>query len=160
MAARTTAESAVKTEVERAPARRPRVVLVDVFDTMLRVDALGSRFVDLGRPAEEYRLFFARTLRDGMAFTLSGAAPPFGDVARAALRTLAGPGLSPEAVEHVLGGLRELPPHPDVEPALLQLTRARVPCTRSPTVTRRWPRRLSIAPVCAPTCARCCRPRR
>ena len=127
MAARTTAESAVETEVERAPARRPRVVLVDVFDTMLRVDALGSRFVDLGRPAEEYRLFFARTLRDGMAFTLSGAAPPFGDVARAALRTLAGPGLSPEAVEHVLGGLRELPPHPDVEPALRQRTRARVP---------------------------------
>ncbi len=127
MAARTTAESAVETEVERAPARRPRVVLVDVFETMLRVDALGSRFVDVGRPAEEYRLFFTRTLRDGMALTLSGAAPPFGDVARAALRTIAGPGLSPEAVEHVLGGLRELPPHPDVEPALLQLTCARVP---------------------------------
>jgi hypothetical protein len=28
-------------------------VLVDVLGTMLRMDALGSRFVDIGRPAEE-----------------------------------------------------------------------------------------------------------
>ena len=70
----------------RAPARRPRVVLVDVFETMLRVDALGGRFVDVGRPAEEAQLFFARTLRDGMALTLAGPAPPFLDVARAALQ--------------------------------------------------------------------------
>ena len=63
----------------RAPARRPRVVLVDVLGTMLRMDALGSRFVDIGRPAEEAQLFFARTLRDGMALTLAGDAPPFGD---------------------------------------------------------------------------------
>lgn len=110
----------------RAPARRPRVVLVDVLETMLRVDALGRRFVDVGRPAEDWRLFLARAQRDGMALTLAGDAPPFGDVARAALRSLA-PDLSPEAVEHVLSGLRELPPHPDVEPALLAMTRARVP---------------------------------
>ena len=88
------------TQGARAPARRPRVVLVDVFETMLRVDALGSRFVDVGRPAEEVSLFFARTLRDGMALTLAGPAPPFLDVARAALRTLAGPALR-RAVEHV-----------------------------------------------------------
>jgi 2-haloacid dehalogenase len=111
----------------RAPDRRPRVVLIDVFETMLRVDALGSRFVDVGRAAEECRLFFARTLRDGMALTMTGSAPPFTDVARAALRAMTGSGLSPEAVEHVLSGLRELPPHPDVEPALLGLARARVP---------------------------------
>src|SRR5919206_426824 len=96
---------------ERAPARRPRVVLVDVFETMLRVDALRTRFVDIGRPAEDVQLFFARTLRDGMALTLAGPAPPFLDVARAALRAL-GPELSPEAVEHVLAGMRELPLHP------------------------------------------------
>jgi 2-haloacid dehalogenase len=120
------AGTAGPTAFPRAPARRPRVVLVDVLETMLRVDALSNRFVDVGRPAEEWRLFFARTLRDGMALTLAGDAPPFGDVARAALRTLAD-GLSPEAVEHVLSGLRELPPHPDVEPALLAMTRARVP---------------------------------
>jgi 2-haloacid dehalogenase len=111
----------------RAPARRPRAVLVDVFETMLRVDALGSRFVDVGRTADDCPLFFARTLRDGMALTLAGPAPPFADVARAALRTVLGADAADEAVEHVLGGLRDLPPHPDVEPALLGLARARVP---------------------------------
>jgi 2-haloacid dehalogenase len=111
----------------RAPSRRPRVVLVDVFETMLRVDALRSRFVDVGRPGDEVALFFARTLRDGMALTLAGPAPPFLDVARSALRTLVGPAVSAEAVEHVLDGLSELPPHPDVEPALMVLARARVP---------------------------------
>lgn len=120
------APGAVPAGPPRAPARRPRVVLLDVFETVLRVDALGKRFVDVGRPAEEAQLFFARTLRDGMALTLAGDAPPFGEVARAALRTLAAE-LSTEAAEHVLGGLRELPPHPDVEPALLAMTRARVP---------------------------------
>jgi 2-haloacid dehalogenase len=111
----------------RAPARRPRVVLVDVFETMLRVEALRSRFVDVGRPPEECPLFFARTLRDGMALTLAGDAPPFTLVARNALRSVTGHALSPEAVEHVLDGLRELPPHPDVEPALMSLARARMP---------------------------------
>jgi 2-haloacid dehalogenase len=111
----------------RAPDRRPRAVLFDVFETMLRVDALRSRFVDVGRPEHECELFFARTLRDGMAHTLAGAVRPFGEVARAALRTTTGHTLSDAAVEHVLDGFRELPPHPDVEPALMALARARIP---------------------------------
>lgn len=111
----------------RAADRRPRVVLLDVFETMLRVDALGSRFVDVGRPAHEWELFFTRTLRDGMALTLAGAAPRFGEVARAALRTTTGHTLSDEALDHVLDGFRVLPPYRDVEPALAALARARVP---------------------------------
>lgn len=111
----------------RAPDRRPRVVLVDVFETMLQVEALGSRFVDVGRPQHEWELFFTRTLRDGMALTLAGGVRPFADVALAALRTTTGHTLSEEALEHVLGGFRELPPHPDVEPTLMALARARVP---------------------------------
>ena len=69
------------------PARRPRVVLIDVFETMLQVAALGPRFVDVGRPEHEWELFFTRTLRDGMALTLAGGARSFTEVARAALRT-------------------------------------------------------------------------
>ena len=111
----------------RAPELRPRVVLVDVFETMLRVDALGSRFVDVGRPEHEWELFFTRTLRDGMALTLAGAARPFAQVARAALRTTVGHRLSEEALDHVLAGFAQLPPHPDVEPALMALARARIP---------------------------------
>ena len=111
----------------RVPARRPRAVLIDVFETMLRVDALRSRFVDVGRPDHEWELFFTRTLRDGMALTLAGGVRPFADVARAALRTTTGHKLSEDALDHVLAGFRELPPHPDVEPALRTLARARVP---------------------------------
>lgn len=112
---------------DRAPDRRPRVVLFDVFETILRVDALAARFVDVGRPAHEWELFFNRTLRDGMALTLAGAAPPFGEVARAALRTTTGHRLSEDALDHVLAGFRELPPHHDVEPGLAALARAGVP---------------------------------
>jgi 2-haloacid dehalogenase len=119
--------SGAATDRLRAPDRRPRAVLLDVFETMLRVDALRSRFVDVGRPEYECELFFARALRDGMAHTLAGAVRPFADVARAALRTTTHHMLSDEAVEHVLDGLRELPPHPDVEPALMALARARIP---------------------------------
>jgi 2-haloacid dehalogenase len=111
----------------RAPDRRPRVVLFDVFETLLRVEALASRFVDIGRPAHEWELFFTRTLRDGMALTLVGEGRPFGEVARNALRTTSGQQLADDALDHVLGGFRELPPHPEVETAFATLARAKVP---------------------------------
>lgn len=111
----------------RAADRRPRVVLLDVYETMLQVEALRSRFVDVGRPDHEWELFFTRTVRDGMALTLAGGVRPFAEVARAALRTTTRHTLSDEALDHVLAGFGELPPHPDVEPALRALARARVP---------------------------------
>ncbi|MGQ0483092.1 MAG: HAD family hydrolase [Pseudonocardia sp.] len=112
---------------ERTRARRPKVVLVDVFETMLQLEGLRPRFVDVGRPEHELELFFARTLRDGMALTLAGGAPPFAEVARSALITTTGRTLSEEAVRYVLAGFEELPPHPDVEPALITLATAGVP---------------------------------
>lgn len=112
---------------ERVPARRPKLVLFDIFETVLQLDALRSRFVDVGRPEHELDLFFARTLRDGMALTLAGGAPPFVEVARSALIGTTGQRLSEAAVQHVLDGFAELPPHPDVEPALILLARAKVP---------------------------------
>jgi 2-haloacid dehalogenase len=111
----------------RAADRRPRVVLLDVYETMLQVEALSSRFVDVGRPDYEWELFFTRTVRDGMALTLAGGVRPFAEVARAALRTTTRHTLSDEALDHVLAGFGELPPHPDVEPALRALARARIP---------------------------------
>jgi 2-haloacid dehalogenase len=123
----TTAEAGNPLDRVRAPDRRPRVVLLDVFETMLQVDALRARFVDVGRPEHEWELFFTRTLRDGMALTLAGGVRPFAEVARAALRTTTRHTLSEEALDHVLAGFRELPPHPDVEPALRALARARIP---------------------------------
>jgi 2-haloacid dehalogenase len=103
------------------------VVLFDVFETMLQVSELQHRFVDVGRPPHEWEVFFTRTLRDGMALTLAGGVRPFGEVARAALRTTVRHTLSEQALDYVLAGFRELPPHPDVEHALVMLARARVP---------------------------------
>lgn len=111
----------------RAPDRRPRVVILDVFETKLQVSALRSRFVDVGRPGHEWELFFLRTLRDGMALTLAGGVRPFTEMARAALRTTTGHQLSEDALDHVLDGFGELPPHRDAEPALIALARARIP---------------------------------
>jgi 2-haloacid dehalogenase len=102
-------------------------VLFDVFETLLDLEALRPRFVDVGRPGHELELFFARTLRDGMALTMSGGSPPFLEVARSALIRSTARRLSEEAVRYVLEGFRELPPHPDVEPALVVLARAKVP---------------------------------
>jgi 2-haloacid dehalogenase len=119
--------AAVISAPERTRARRPKAVLIDTFETMLRLEALRPRFVDVGRPEHELELFFARTLRDGMALTLAGECPPFAEVARSALITTTDRMLSEEAVRHVLAGFEQLPPHPDVEPALQLLASAGVP---------------------------------
>lgn len=111
----------------RAADRRPRAALLDVFGTTLRLEALRERFVDVGRPEHEWELFFLRTLRDGMALTLAGGVRPFGEVARAALRTTTGHTLSDPALDHVIEGFRALPPTEDAEPALMALARARIP---------------------------------
>jgi 2-haloacid dehalogenase len=103
----------------------PEVVLFDVFETLLRLDALRDRFVAVGRPPHELELFFARTLRDGMAYTLAGEAPPFRDVARAELAATCG--LGEDQIDHVLAGFAELPLQPDAVPAFDLLDEAGVP---------------------------------
>lgn len=103
----------------------PEVVLFDVFETLLRLDALRERFVAAGRPPHELDLFFARTLRDGMAATLAGEAPPFRELARAELVSTSG--LGGEQIDHILAGFAELPLQPDALPAFDLLAEARIP---------------------------------
>lgn len=102
-------------------------MLFDVFETCLQLDALRPRFVDIGRPAGELDVFFARLLHHGMALTLAGEAPPFAAVAADMLRRTSGIGLSDDEVAHVLGGFRELPVHPDAAAAMALLAEAGVP---------------------------------
>lgn len=103
----------------------PEVVLFDVFETLLRLEALRERFVTVGRPPHELELFFARTLRDGMAYTLAGDAPPFRDVARAELAATCG--LDEDQIGFVLAGFAELPLQPDAVPAFDLLDEAGIP---------------------------------
>ena len=108
-----------------APARRPQVVLFDLFETCLQLEGLRPRFAALGRPEDEVWLFFARLLHQGMAMTLAGEAPPFATVAADMLRRTSGRDLTDDQVASVLDGFRELPVHPDVAPALRRLARGR-----------------------------------
>ncbi len=108
----------------RAPACRPSVVLLDVFETTLALDGVRERMVEHGRPAHEFDVFFARVLRDGMAQSLAGRSAPFLDLARAQLRTTSG--LVGADGDDVLAAFRGLRPHPDVEPGLQALASAGV----------------------------------
>lgn len=111
----------------RAAAKRPSVVLFDVFETLVRLDPLRERFEEVDRPGHELELFFARTLRDGMAHTLAGEAPPFRAVAAAELAITSGHTLDDAAIDHVLDGFAELPLHPEAETAFTILAEAGIP---------------------------------
>ncbi|TMQ94425.1 haloacid dehalogenase type II [Actinomadura soli] len=111
------------------------MVAFDVMETMMMLHPLRARFEDAGLPGEALGIWYARTLRDGMALTATGDFQPFRRVAAGALRAVsarrAGAAaervLDDAAVEHVLDGLASLPAHPDVEPALRRLAAADVP---------------------------------
>lgn len=103
------------------------MVLLDVLETLVQLEPLRQRLVEVGRPGHELELFFARTLRDGMAYTLSGEAPPFRELASAQLALTCGHTLSTRQVEYVLDGFTELPLHPDGRRALELLADAGIP---------------------------------
>lgn len=103
------------------------MVLFDVFETLVALEPLRERFVETGRPGHELELFFARTLRDGMAHTLAGDAPPFRTVAAAQLAITSGHTLTDDAIAHILDGFTELPLHPEAETAFTLLAEAGVP---------------------------------
>ncbi|GAA4537560.1 HAD family hydrolase [Pseudonocardia xishanensis] len=107
--------------------RRPRAVLVDVYGTLLHVEALRRRFLDVGRPEHEYDLVLARALRDSTGLALAGTPASFAEVLGEAVRAVAGPTVSDDAVDHVVSGMHDLPRHPDAEPALAVLARSRIP---------------------------------
>ena len=110
-----------------APARRPKVVLFDLFETCLQLEGLRPRFTALGRPGTDLELFFARLLHQGMAMTLAGEAPSFRTVATDMLRRTSGIDLTDDQVSSVLDGFRELPAHDDVRAAFTLLRDAGVP---------------------------------
>jgi 2-haloacid dehalogenase len=99
-------------------ARRPTVIAFDVIETLFPLEPLRRRLEDVGESPHLLELWFTRLLRDGFALSASGGYRPFADVAKVALSTVTGGGVTDDLAGHVLGGFAELDPHPDVEPAL------------------------------------------
>lgn len=98
---------------------RPRVIALDVNETLTDMTPLATRLEEVGAPGALLATWFAGTLRDGIALAAAGGYAPFSHIATAVLRSLLSqhPGLSldiDDAVAHVLDGMSQLPLHPDV----------------------------------------------
>ncbi len=104
---------------------RPSVIVFDVNETLSDMSSLAARFVEVGAPASLFGLWFSSVLRDGFALTVAGKSKSFADIATALLHDML-----PEeqlnrsrevAAAHVLEGMYQLEPQPDVLPAVRAL---------------------------------------
>lgn len=105
---------------------RPHTVAFDVVETLISLEQLRPRFVEIGLHPSTLERWFDRMLRDGMALTLAGDYEPFPAVAAAALRVIGGGRLGDGDVQHVLDGFATLPAQPDAERAMQVLADAGV----------------------------------
>ena len=102
-----------------------RVCLFDVNETLLDLGALDPHFERAFGDAGVRRSWFLQVLQSALVATVTGVYSDFGAVGAAALDMTAerqGVRLSEDDRRSILGGMRELPPHPEV-PAALDLLR-------------------------------------
>lgn len=102
------------------------MVAFDVNETLSDMQGLAPRFKAVGAPPGLIDLWFAQTLRDGLALTAAGAYADFSTIAAACLSALFDDVqelLAPpdEAAAHVITGLGELDLHDDVVPGMRDL---------------------------------------
>ncbi len=104
---------------------RPRVVVLDVNETLSDLAPLRARFTDLGADEGLAATWFASVLREGMALAAAGQQAAFADIGRDVLATLLPLDLSQErrdeAADHVIEGFMALDVHPDVPDGLRAL---------------------------------------
>ena len=101
-----------------------RVCLFDVNETLLDLGALDPHFEQAFGDAGVRRLWFSQVLQSALVATVTGVYSDFGSVGAAALGMVAerqGVQLSEEDRQRILGGMRELPPHPEVRESLERL---------------------------------------
>ena len=106
-----------------------RVCVFDVNETLLDLGALDPHFERAFGDAAVRRAWFAQLLQSAFVATITGAYSDFGEVGGAALEMVAerqGLDLSDEDKQEILGGMRELPPHPEVVASLDRLRDAGV----------------------------------
>jgi 2-haloacid dehalogenase len=106
---------------------RRRVLVLDVNETMLDIGALAPAFARAFSRAEVLQEWFSNVLLYSNVVTVAGPYADFGAVGGAALDMVAaarGVALSADDRQQILGGVRTLPAHPDVRPALERLRSA------------------------------------
>src|SRR5918994_417104 len=100
------------------------VCVFDVNETLLDLGALDPHFERVFGDAGVRRIWFLQLLQSALVATVTGAYSDFGQVGAAALQMVAereGVDLSDEDRQRILGGMRELPPHPEVTESLQRL---------------------------------------
>lgn len=105
----------------------PRVIVFDVNETLLDLAALDPAFARAFGDAAARREWFAQMLRAAFVSVITDRYADFGAVGQAALAMTAqrrGVDLSEEERAEILGGMRRLPPHPEVPGSLERLQRA------------------------------------
>jgi 2-haloacid dehalogenase len=104
-----------------------RVCVLDVNETLLDLAALDPLFERVFGDASVRRLWFNQMLQSAFVGTMTDAYATFGEAAGAALKMTeerSGVEISDEDRREILGGLRELPPHPEVPDSLDRLRNA------------------------------------
>ena len=106
-----------------------RICVFDVNETLLDLGALDPHFERVFGDAGVRRAWFLQLLQSALVATVTGAYSDFGTIGAAALEMTAqrqGVTLSDEDKGRILGGMRELPPHPEVAESLSLLRDAGV----------------------------------
>jgi len=101
--------------------RRSSVLVFDVNETLLDLGALAPEFEEVFADREALREWFARLLHGSTVATMVGRYEPFGVIAASALDDMAvhrGREMGDAVRDRIVGGMRRLPPHPEVDEAL------------------------------------------
>jgi 2-haloacid dehalogenase len=105
----------------------PRVCVFDVNETLLDLGALDSHFERFFGDASTRQAWFGQFLTSWLTAMVTGVYQDFGTIGGCALEMVAerqGMNLSDEDKQHILSGMQELPPHPEVEENLSRLHEA------------------------------------
>ena len=104
-----------------------RVCVFDVNETLLDLKALDAHFARVFGDASVRQAWFAQMIQSALVATVTDAYAEFGAIGGAALEmTAARRGIALTAADRaqILGGIRTLPPHPEVPESLARLRTA------------------------------------
>ena len=105
----------------------PRVCVFDVNETLLDLGTLDPHFERLFGDPSARQAWFGQFLTSWLTAMVTGVYQDFGTIGGSALEMVAerqGVDLSDEDKQQILGGMQELPPHPEVEENLGRLREA------------------------------------